>query len=97
MALGANLVMVFPGNRDRALPSHRGPARLFGAGDGTPLAVLDGAYITAPAPARRRSPPMPSPAPTPAFSRSCASTCQARFAVPIERTAETIRVTPATG
>lgn len=44
-ALTAKLVSLFPGNRDR--PTHQALICCFDAGDGTPLALMDGAYITA--------------------------------------------------
>jgi ornithine cyclodeaminase/alanine dehydrogenase-like protein (mu-crystallin family) len=47
VALEVKLVSVFPGNHHRALPSHQGLIALFDEGDGTPLAVMDGTYITA--------------------------------------------------
>lgn len=46
VALEVKLVSVFPGNH-HPLPSHQGLIALFGEGDGTPLAVMDGTYITA--------------------------------------------------
>ncbi len=45
--LASKLVSVFPGNHDRGLPSHQALVALFDAEDGRPLAVMDGAYITA--------------------------------------------------
>jgi ornithine cyclodeaminase/alanine dehydrogenase-like protein (mu-crystallin family) len=47
VALVVKLVSVFPGNHHHALPSHQGLIALFDESDGTPLAVLDGTYITA--------------------------------------------------
>jgi alanine dehydrogenase len=47
VALEVKLVSVFPGNHHHALPSHQGLIALFDEGDGTPLAVMDGTYITA--------------------------------------------------
>ena len=47
VALEVKLVSVFPGNHHRSLPSHQGLIALFDEGDGTPLAVMDGTYITA--------------------------------------------------
>jgi ornithine cyclodeaminase/alanine dehydrogenase-like protein (mu-crystallin family) len=47
VALEVKLVSVFPGNHHRALPSHQGVIALFDEGDGAPLAVMDGTYITA--------------------------------------------------
>ena len=43
--LGCKLVTLFPGNRDR--PTHQALIALFDAGNGTPIALLDGTYITA--------------------------------------------------
>jgi alanine dehydrogenase len=40
-------VSVFPGNAERGRPSHQGVIALFDENDGTPLCVMDGAYITA--------------------------------------------------
>jgi alanine dehydrogenase len=45
--LASKLVSVFEGNHERGLPSHQALVALFDAGDGRPLAVLDGTYITA--------------------------------------------------
>ncbi len=47
VALEVKLVSVFPGNHHRGLPSHQGVIALFDEGDGAPLAVMDGTYITA--------------------------------------------------
>src|SRR5437660_2154467 len=47
IALEVKLVSVFPGNHHRSLPSHQGLIALFDEGDGAPLAVMDGTYITA--------------------------------------------------
>jgi len=47
VALEIKLVSVFPGNHSRGLPSHQGLIALFDEDDGTPLALMDGAYITA--------------------------------------------------
>jgi ornithine cyclodeaminase/alanine dehydrogenase-like protein (mu-crystallin family) len=47
VALEVKLVSVFPGNHHRSLPSHQGVIALFDEGDGAPLAVMDGTYITA--------------------------------------------------
>ena len=47
VALEVKLVSVFPGNHHRGLPSHQGLIALFDEGDGAPLAVMDGTYITA--------------------------------------------------
>src|ERR671926_282869 len=43
--LGCKLVTLFPGNRDR--PTHQAMIALFEAETGTPLALIDGTYITA--------------------------------------------------
>jgi ornithine cyclodeaminase len=43
--LGAKLVTLFPGNRDR--PTHQALIALFDAETGTPTALMDGTYITA--------------------------------------------------
>jgi ornithine cyclodeaminase/alanine dehydrogenase-like protein (mu-crystallin family) len=45
--LEAKLVSVFHGNHDRELPSHQALICLFDSDTGTPLAVMDGAHITA--------------------------------------------------
>jgi ornithine cyclodeaminase/alanine dehydrogenase-like protein (mu-crystallin family) len=45
--LGAKLVSVYPGNAARGRPSHQALIALFDAEDGTPLAVMDGAHVTA--------------------------------------------------
>jgi ornithine cyclodeaminase/alanine dehydrogenase-like protein (mu-crystallin family) len=45
--LAAKLVSVFAGNHDRGLPSHQALVALFDDDDGRPLAVMDGAHITA--------------------------------------------------
>lgn len=45
--LGAKLVSVFPDNHGGAVPSHQGLITLFDQTNGTPLAVMEGAYITA--------------------------------------------------
>jgi len=47
VALEAKLVSVFPQNHDRGLPSHQGLIGLFDEGNGAPLAIMDGTYITA--------------------------------------------------
>src|SRR2546425_1618338 len=47
IALEVKLVSVFPGNHHHSLPSHQGLIALFDEGDGAPLAVMDGTYITA--------------------------------------------------
>ncbi len=46
-ALETKLVSVFPGNDEHGIPSHQGLIALFDESDGTPLAVMDGGYITA--------------------------------------------------
>ncbi len=43
--LGCKLVTLFPGNRDR--PTHQALIALFDPDTGTPLALMDGTYITA--------------------------------------------------
>lgn len=45
--LGAKLVSVFPDNHGGDVPSHQGLITLFDQTNGSPLAVMDGAYITA--------------------------------------------------
>jgi alanine dehydrogenase len=45
--LETKLVSVFPHNHDRGLPSHQALIALFDAANGTPLAIMDGTYITA--------------------------------------------------
>src|SRR6202049_844564 len=47
VALEVKLVSVFPTNHEHGLPSHQGLIALFDEDTGTPLAVMDGAYITA--------------------------------------------------
>src|SRR5260370_2076853 len=47
VALEVKLVSVFPGNHEHALPSHQGLIALFDESNGAPLAIMDGAYITA--------------------------------------------------
>jgi alanine dehydrogenase len=47
VALEIKLVSVFPGNHARGVPSHQGLIAMFDEHDGAPLAVMDGAYITA--------------------------------------------------
>lgn len=47
VALEVKLVSVFPGNHHHGLPSHQGLIALFDEANGTPLAVMDGTYITA--------------------------------------------------
>jgi len=43
--LGCKLVTLFPGNRDR--PTHQATIALFDPATGTPVALMDGTYITA--------------------------------------------------
>src|SRR5580765_6255358 len=45
--LGVKLVTVFPGNADRGRRSVAAVYVLFHAGDGTPIAILDGEELTA--------------------------------------------------
>ena len=45
--LGAKLVSVFPQNDQQGLPSHQALIAIFDETDGTPIAVMDGTYITA--------------------------------------------------
>jgi alanine dehydrogenase len=47
VALGVKLVSVFPGNHGHDVPSHQALIALFNDADGTPLALMDGTYITA--------------------------------------------------
>jgi alanine dehydrogenase len=47
IALEVKLVSVFPANHDHGLPSHQGLIMVFDEDTGTPLAVMDGTYITA--------------------------------------------------
>jgi alanine dehydrogenase len=47
IALETKLVSVFPENDAHGIPSHQGLIALFDESDGTPLAVMDGTYITA--------------------------------------------------
>ncbi|MDQ6879610.1 MAG: ornithine cyclodeaminase family protein [Candidatus Dormibacteraeota bacterium] len=47
VALEAKLVSVFPANHDHGLPSHQGLIVLFDEVNGSPLAIMDGTYITA--------------------------------------------------
>ena len=46
VGLEAKLVSVFPRNHQRGRPSHQGLIALFDEEDGTPLALMDGTYIT---------------------------------------------------
>ena len=45
--LEAKLVSVFPKNHDQGGPSHQALIALFDERDGTPLALMDGTYVTA--------------------------------------------------
>jgi len=47
VALESKLVSVFPKNEEHGLPSHQGLIALFDEERGTPLALMDGTYITA--------------------------------------------------
>jgi ornithine cyclodeaminase/alanine dehydrogenase-like protein (mu-crystallin family) len=47
IALETKLVSVFPGNDERGLPSHQALIALFDEETGSPLALMDGTYITA--------------------------------------------------
>jgi alanine dehydrogenase len=47
VALETKLVSVFPANDHNGMPSHQGLIALFDEKDGTPLALMDGTYITA--------------------------------------------------
>ncbi|MHB8587306.1 MAG: ornithine cyclodeaminase family protein [Candidatus Dormibacteraceae bacterium] len=47
IALEVKLVSVFPGNHADGLPSHQGLIAIFDEDTGTPLAMMDGTYITA--------------------------------------------------
>src|SRR5262245_37377174 len=47
VALETKLVSVFPENDAQGVPSHQGLIALFDEKDGTPVALMDGAYITA--------------------------------------------------
>ena len=47
VALESKLVSVFPANHEQGIPSHQGLIALFNEKNGTPLAVMDGTYITA--------------------------------------------------
>jgi ornithine cyclodeaminase/alanine dehydrogenase-like protein (mu-crystallin family) len=47
IALEVKLVSVFPGNHHHGLPSHQGMIMVFDDRTGTPLALMDGTYITA--------------------------------------------------
>lgn len=47
IALESKLVSVFPANDAHGLPSHQGLIALFDENNGSPLALMDGTYITA--------------------------------------------------
>jgi len=47
IALESKLVSVFPANQEQGIPSHQGLIALFNEKNGSPLAVMDGTYITA--------------------------------------------------
>ncbi len=47
VALEAKIVSVFPANHEQGRPSHQGLIALFDEDDGTPLAIMDGIYVTA--------------------------------------------------
>ena len=47
VALETKLVSVFPANDHHGMPSHQGLIALFDEKNGTPLALMDGTYITA--------------------------------------------------
>jgi len=47
MGLATKLVSVFPGNHDHGLPSHQALICVFDPDSGSPLAVMDGNYVTA--------------------------------------------------
>lgn len=47
VALESKLVSVFPANHALGIPSHQGLIAMFDEDTGTPLVVMDGAYITA--------------------------------------------------
>jgi ornithine cyclodeaminase/alanine dehydrogenase-like protein (mu-crystallin family) len=47
IALETKLVSVFPGNEEHGLPSHQALIALFDENTGSPLALMDGTYITA--------------------------------------------------
>jgi ornithine cyclodeaminase/alanine dehydrogenase-like protein (mu-crystallin family) len=47
VALESKLVSVFPANDQQGLPSHQGLIALFDESTGTPIALMDGTYITA--------------------------------------------------
>jgi alanine dehydrogenase len=47
VALATKLVTVFPGNAEQDRPSHQALIALFEPASGTPVALLDGTYVTA--------------------------------------------------
>jgi ornithine cyclodeaminase/alanine dehydrogenase-like protein (mu-crystallin family) len=47
IALETKLVSVFPANDEHGIPSHQGLIALFDEATGTPVALMDGTYITA--------------------------------------------------
>jgi alanine dehydrogenase len=47
LGLATKLVSVFPANHERGLPSHQALICLFDAETGTPIAIMDGTYVTA--------------------------------------------------
>lgn len=47
IGLGSKLVSVFPGNEGGPVPSHQAIICLFDASTGSPVAMMDGTYITA--------------------------------------------------
>src|SRR5438132_3028596 len=78
VALESKLVSVFPANHEQGIPSHQGLIALFNEKNGSPVAVMDGTYITAIARvARRRSRLVSSPERTPQCWRSSAPACRA--------------------
>jgi ornithine cyclodeaminase len=46
-ALAVKMITIFPGNHGGPLPSHQGLVVLFDAADGRPVALIDGAELTA--------------------------------------------------
>ena len=44
--LAAKLVSIYPNNETRGLPSHQAVILVFDAATGTPVALMDGTYIT---------------------------------------------------
>src|SRR4030088_2820820 len=47
LGLAVKLVSVFPHNHDHGLPSHQALIAVFDPATGSPVAVMDGTYITA--------------------------------------------------